>query len=297
MIFVVAIDPQSILTLIEEGEVGEDLLLGIFEALLQNCLLAETSGTWRVGAEIKSSIRKITDADVRKRITAVVETFGSPSQNRFVEVIDGYEEDWDTSLSEIIASQGNNSELDAAICEQPRQDGVVEFISAVKFNSSNFARDRSRSVCALIYAPGAEQANDLLQKAFGRLVRHAEAVEIFDRQMGRDFGENYYEAIPHWCKFFISYDRKLEVIVHTTNAQVHKVQARFEAELAGSKVTIEVVGHPETDQPHDRFLRTCQFTIDIGRGIDLFDKSGGCRDVKIGISNHGEFTRQWRHLS
>ena len=124
MIFVVAIDPQSILTLIDKGEVGEDLLLGIFEALLQNCLLAETSGTWRLGVEIKSAISKITDTDIRKRISAVLETFGSPSQNRFVEVIDGHEKDWDTSLSDIIASQGNNRELDAAICEQPKQDGV-----------------------------------------------------------------------------------------------------------------------------------------------------------------------------
>lgn len=297
MIFVVAIDPQSILTLIEKGDVGEDMLLGIFEALLQNCLLAETSGTWRVGAEIKSSIRKITDTAVRKRISAVLETFGSPGQNKLVEVMDGYEEDWDTSLSEIIASQGKNRELDAAICEQPKQDGVFEFISALKFNSSNFARDRSRSACALIYAPGSKQAIDLLQEAFGRLVRHAEIIEIFDRQMGKDFGPNYYEAIPHWCRFFKGHDREMEIVVHTSHPQVHHVRSRFQAELADSKVTLKVVGHSEDEQPHDRFLRTCQFTIDIGRGIDLFDRSGACRDVKIGISNHGEFTRQWRHLS
>ena len=88
----------------------------------------------------------------------------------------------------------------------PNKTGFFEFISALRFNSSNFARDRSRSACALIYAPGARQANDLLQEAFGRLVRHAEMIEIYDRQMGKDFGANYYEAIPLWCKFFKGYE-------------------------------------------------------------------------------------------
>ncbi|MCX6876161.1 MAG: hypothetical protein NTW21_20500 [Verrucomicrobia bacterium] len=297
MIFVVAIDPQSILTLIERGEVGEELLLGIFEALLQNCLLAETSVTWRMGGELKDTVSYIKDPDIKKRVSAVMETFANPSKSRFVSVIDGYESDWDTSLSEIVANQGDNAELDAAICETPKHGGVLEFISALRFNSSNFARSRSRSACALIYAPGAKFAHGLLKEAFGRLVRHAEAIEIYDRQIGKDFGANYYEAIPHWCKFFKGFDRKLEIVVHTTDAQAHGVKLRFQAELADSKVTIKVVGHLETEQPHDRFLRACQFTIDIGRGIDLFDKDGACRDVKIGISNHGEFTKQWRHLS
>ncbi len=297
MVFIVAIDPESVLALIERGELGEDLLLGIFESLLQNCLLAETSGTWRIGGELKSLIGKIKDPDIRKRVSAVLETFSSPSQSRFVAVIDGYENDWDTSISDILITQSNNSELDAAICERPKLEGSLEFISALRYNSSTFARTRSRSACALIYAPKAKPAHELLQEAFGRLARHAETIEIYDRQMGKDFGPNYYEAIPHWCNFFKKCDRELKIVVHTTNSQSRGVDSRFQAELVNSKVTIKVVGHLESDQPHDRFLRACQFTLDIGRGVDLFDKEGWCRDVKIGLSNHGEFTKQWRQLS
>lgn len=297
MIFIVAIDPDSVLALIEKGELGEDLLLGLFEALLQNCLLAETSVTWRIGKELRSAISKIKDPDIKKRVSSVLETFGNPSQSRFVAVIDGYEDDWDTSISDIIITQRNNPELDAAICEKPKQEGGLEFISALRYNSSTFARTRSRSACALIYAPKAKRAHELLQEAFGRLARHADTIEIYDRQMGKTFGGGYHEAIPHWCSFLKEFDRDLQIIIHTTNDWANAIEKLFQENLSDSKVRIRVLGHLEDQQPHDRFLRACQFTLDIGRGIDLFDRNGDCRDVKIGLSNHGEFTKQWRQLT
>jgi hypothetical protein len=296
MIFVVAIDPESVQTLIDRGELGEDQLLGIFEALLQNCLLAETS-TWRVGSELRETARKVKDPDIKKKIWSILEIFGNPEKNRFVDVIDGYEADWDTGISDIIASQGNNRELDVAICEKVKNDGFLEFVSGLKFNSSNFARDRSRSACALIYAPGCKRADELLQEAFGRLVRHATTIEIYDRQMGKTFGGSYHEAIPYWCDFLEEYDRELNLIIHTTRDWADAIEREFNGNLKHSKVHIGVRSHLEDQQPHDRFLRACHFTLDIGRGVDLFDRDGWCRDVKIGISNHSKFTEQWRSLS
>lgn len=295
MIFIVAIDPDSIQTLIDKGELGEEILLGIFEALLQNCLLAETS-TWRVGPELREKIRTIKDPDIRKKVWSVLEVFADPAKSRLVDVIDDYNCDYETSLSDIIGAQGDNKDLDVAICEKPMKDCAFEFISALRFNSSNFARVRSRSACALIYAPGQERAHKILKEAFGRLVRHATIIEIYDRVMGKEFGPNYYEAIPHWCTIFKENGRNLELIIHTTTAQVKSVKLRFQEMLENSKVSVEVLGHPYEMQPHDRFFRACQFTLDIGRGIDLFDKDGWCRDVKIGLSNHGKFTEQWRSL-
>jgi hypothetical protein len=296
MVFIVAIDPRSIQTLIDKGELGEDLLLGIFEALLQNCLLAETS-TWRVGIELMETVRKIKDPDIRKKVVSVLEIFGHREKNRFVPVIDGYIGDYDTCLSEIIGNQSNNRELDVVVSETGPQDGVLEYVSPLRFNNSNFARTRSRSACALIYAPKAKRAHELLQEAFGRLARHAETIEIYDRQMGKTFGGGYHEAIPHWCSFLKECDRDLQVLIHTTHDWAKAIEKVFQENLSDSKVRIRVLGHLEDQQPHDRFLRACQFTLDIGRGVDLFDKDGWCRDVKIGLSNHGEFTKQWRQLS
>jgi hypothetical protein len=295
MIFIVAIDPDSVQTLIDKGELGEEILLGIFEALLQNCMLAETS-TWRVGPELREKIRKIKDPDIGKKVWSVLEVFADPAKSRLVDVIDDYSGNYETSLSEIICAQENNKDLDVAICEKPVKNRTFEFISALRFNSSNFARVRSRSASALIYSPREERADKILKEAFGRLVRHASIIEIYDRVMGKEFGPNYYEAIPHWCAIFKENDRDLELIIHTTVAQAKSVKMRFQDILKDSKVRVKVLGHPYEKQPHDRFFRACQFTLDIGRGIDLFDKEGWCRDVKIGLSNHGKFSEKWRSL-
>ncbi len=296
MIYVVALDPISIQALISVGALGEDQLIGIFEALLQNCMIAETVSTWRVGPELREAVKGIGNTNTRKRAIAILETLASPGRNRFVEVIVGHEDDYDTPLSDILVTQTHNAELDVIVCEAPVVVGSVEFISALEFNGSNFAKIRSRSACALIYAPGAKRAEDLLQESFARIVRHADVVEIYDRQMGKDFGANYFEAVAHWCRFFVTSGKRFELRVHTTDSQAGAVRRKFDEELRDSQVTLRVIGHGEELQPHDRFLRACGFTLDIGRGVDLFDRAGNCRDVKIGLSNHGEFAKQWRHL-
>ena len=297
MIFVVAIDPESVRALIDQGELGEDQLLGLFEALLQNCLLAETVETWRIGIELKESIKSIKDPGIKMRVNALLETLGSPSKNRFVEAIYGYENNWETSISEIIATQGENSELDAVICEKPNELSKVEFVSALRFNASNFARTRSRSACAVVYSPGTRIADDLLKEVFGRLVRHADSIEIFDKQAGKDFGPNYFEAIPHWCRFLRSVNRPIKLRIHTTKSQAKGIQSKFEDELSDSMVRVSVTGHSEDEQPHERFFRACGFTLEIGRGLDLFDRNGTCRDIKIGLSDHGSFEKNWKRLS
>lgn len=295
MIYVVGLDPASIHALTSAGSLGEDQLVGIFEALLQNCMIAETTD-WRVGMELAQAVKGICDTGIRKRVISILETLAAPNQrNRLVEVIDSSANALDAPLTEILSSQIENPELDAIICESPSSS--VKIVSALRFNSSDFARDRSRSACAIIYAPRAMKAQALLKEAFGRLARHAGIIEIYDRQMGKTFSDSYFEAIPQWCTFFKALGRNFEIVVHTTDSQANGVRGRFQAELADSKVGLKVIEHSEIEQPHDRFLRTCHFTLDIGRGIDLFDRNGDCRDVKIGLSNHGEFTKQWRHLS
>lgn len=296
MVFVVAIDPASIAVCGAHGEIGEDLLVGVFEALLQNCLLAEIAGSWRLGAELKKAVKRLPEGDARKRVGAILETLGSPGRCRLVEVIDGFEDDYKTPVNEILVAQGENVELDAIVCERKIAGRAVEAMSILAFNRSNFARDRSRKACALVCAAGTRQAGEVLREAFGRLARHAGTVEIFDRQMGREFGGNYFDALGHWCQFFRELERDLSLRIHTTEGQVGSIQRKFGKELDGSRVRFRVCPHQWDAQPHDRFLRACGFTVDIGRGVDLFDRDGACRDVKIGLADDGAFSKEWAHL-
>ena len=296
MIFVVAIDPESIRSCAASGEFGADHLIGILLALQQNCLLAEICGTWRISEELKQAVKSIPDQNTRKKASAILEDILSPSRYRLVEVIRGFEDDYDTLIGKILSSQTSNENLDVIICETDGDHGNIEFSKIGRFNQSNFARIRSQRACALIHAPGTEMAENVLKTAFGRLIAHSDSISIYDRVMGKDFGDNYFHALGHWCRFFRQSERKLAVRFHTTQGQERRIRTKLSNELEDSGVSFDVIGHDEGEQPHERFLRACGFTLDIGRGIDLFDKSGQCRDVKIGLSDHGAFTRDWRHL-
>jgi hypothetical protein len=294
MIFVVALDPASIRACATQGALGCDHLIGVLLALSQNCLMAETEGTWRISSELKEAIAEIPDQGARKIAAAVLEKLLAPDRNKFVEVI---EDDGESVIGDLLAIQSENIELDAIICEQCVPFGQVESTSILAFNQSNFSRERNRKACSLIYAPGEIEARDVLMAAFGRIASHCDSLEIYDRQMGVSMGGNYHDAIEHWCRFFVSFDRSFELRVHTTSAQAASVKRKFAQHLEDSKVMLKVFAHDENDQPHDRFLRACSFTFDIGRGIDLFDRYGYCRDVKVGLSDHGAFSKQWRNLA
>lgn len=294
MIFVVALDPDSIRMCAAQGQLGCDHLVGVLLALSQNCLMAETEGTWRIGLELKEAIAEIPDPGARKIASAILEKMLAPDCIKFVEVINDAD---DLPIGELLAIQNNNSGLDVIICEKGLPGAHVECISMFAFNQSNFARERIRKACSLTYAPGEIKARELLWEVFGRITTHCEFIEIYDRQMGVSMGGNYHDAIEHWCDFFVSFDRDFEVRVHTTSAQAGSVKRKFAEHLDGSKVKLRVLAHNESDQPHDRFLRSCGFTFDIGRGIDLFDRNGSCRDVKVGLTDHGSFTKQWRRLA
>ena len=296
MIFVIAIDPESIAICGQQGPLGCDHLIGVLQALLQNCLIAETCGTWRLSKEIKEAVKSIPDQGARKKAVTMLEKLTDPNRYRFVDVIHGFEDNYETGAGAILATQTDNPELDVIVCEQNPTPGPVETVSIVRFNQSNFARTRSQKACALVYAPGSRTACALLDEAFGRLVRHADKVTIFDRVMGKEFGGNYFDALGHWCDFFRRTGRNVSVRFHTTRGQERSINNKLAEELDESGVVFDVVVHEEGDQPHERFLRAGGFTLDIGRGIDLFDRNGDCRDVKIGLSDHGAFTREWGWL-
>ena len=296
MVFVVAIDPESIVICGKQGPLGCDHLVGVLQALLQNCLIAEVCGTWRLSADIKEAVKSIPDPGARKKAVTMLEKLADPNRYRFVDVIHGFENDDDTPLGTILAAQTDNPELDVIVCEQNPAPGPVETVSIAGFNQSNFARTRSRKACALLCAPGSRQANALLDEAFGRLIRHSNKVAIFDRVMGKEFGGNYFEALGHWCAFFRQRGENFSVRIHTTRGQERRINEKLAEELDESGVAFDVVVHEEGDQPHERFLRAGGFTLDIGRGVDLFDRNGACRDVKIGLSDHGAFTREWGQL-
>lgn len=295
MIFIVALDPASIEWAGTQGELGSDHLTGVLQCLLQNCFIAETQ-TWRVGAELKAAVKTLSEGGSRKKVSAILETLAS--RNRFFPVIDDGTFEYDVPLGNILVSQANHSELDAIVTESEiSTPGSVEVFKLGQFNQSNFARERSRRTSSVTFAPGSLDADELLRSQFRKLLTVGDEVVMIDYIIGRDFGGNFADSLKHWCIFLDGLNKKLKWTIHTEPAQCHSIRAFIQSKIAPDDITINIVGHNSAPLPHERYLRCAGMCIDIGRGIDLFDRNGRIRDVRLGLGDDPQFLREYPHLT
>lgn len=88
MIFCVFLDPESVRQAAAQGELGADHLIGVLRALLENCLLAETTD-WQVGTELKDAVKAIEEPNLRMRAVALLEKFAT--RNRFADFLEPLE--------------------------------------------------------------------------------------------------------------------------------------------------------------------------------------------------------------
>ncbi len=296
MIFIVALDPASIEWAGQQGELGYDHLTGVLECFLQNCFIAETAN-WRVGTELKLAIKSLAETGTRKRVSAIIETLCSPGRNRLAPVIDDTDFP-DAEIGDILAAQVNHPALDAIVSETlPAASGCVEAFKLAGFHQSNFARERSRRACSITFAAGSVRAATLFEDCFRQLLMRGDQVTMIDPVIGREFGGNFSESLEHWCAFLDALDKPLLWTIHTEQRQRHSIQAFLEHRLGGGLVKVKVEGHAPEKLPHDRYLRCAGICVDIGRGIDLFDRDGWIRDVRLGLGDDQQFGKQYPHLT
>jgi len=302
MIFIVALDPASVEWAGQQGELGYDHLVGVLQSLLENCFIAETM-SYRVGEELKVAVKSLDKDRSRKRATTLIETLVSPGRSRLYPVVDDSGFEYDVPLSDVLAAQLEHPEIDAIITEAtPCRTGAVEVAKLCGFHQTNFAPRRSRMACGITYAPGSITAEELFRDQFRRLLLHGdESVQekhfsTTDYMIGRDFGGNYSESLEHWCRFLAALDRRLCWTIHTQPGQCPSIQRFIEAKLDGSKVSVQVVPHETSKLPHERYFRASGFCLQIGRGIDLFDRDGMVKDIDLGLKNDRQFTSQYPHL-
>ncbi len=284
MIFCVFLDPESIRKLSSMGGLGADALIGILRVLLGNCLLAETTD-WRAGPELKEAVRTIANQDTRKLVSALLEKFWE--LKRFAEILDVGDEDDAKPTSSIALRNRDHSCLDAIItdslCSFPA--GKAEVTSAESFHGSDFAGRCQQATCGLALAEGAIQPADFFKKHLSRLLMVEGKFEIYDRVVGRDFGDNFFLNLPWWVDFLKQAKHEVELVIHTEGRQIQPIQKRLTELCKGTHVSTAVVRHHDDSLPHERYLKTPAFTLNLGRGIDLFDpQTGRNRDLNMTFS-------------
>ncbi len=270
MIFCVFLDPESIRKLSGMGGLGVDSLIGILRVLLGNCLLAETTD-WRTGPELKEAVQGIANQDTRMRVSALLETFWRRS--RFVAVLEVQDEDEAVATSAIALRNRDHACLDAIITEAPAPfpAGAAEVTSAESFHGSDFAGRCQQARCGVALAEGVILAADFFKKHLSRLLIVEGSFHIYDRVIGRDFGDNFIRNLPFWVDFLKQANRDLELVVHTEGGYTQSMRNCLEDLCEDTKVSTSVVRHDDGALPHERYLKTSAFILNLGRGIDLFD--------------------------
>lgn len=285
MIFCALIDPDSIRASAAAGEWGEDHLIGVLQCLLQNCLIAETTYSWRFGGELADAIKGIKNQDARLKAGALLEALDKRS--RFVGIIDDSAFDLEAPLYSIAQAQAKHPNLDVIITQQNSPtESLVEFSLIQHFNQSNFAQERQRRSCGVIVENAELSASEFFGKYFSKLHLAETELHVIDYVIGDKFTSNFSRNLPFWIDFCKSLNRSLKFTIHTTPGlgdSISRLKNRLAYLAQESRVIPEVKIHDEL--PHERFLVTKQFCFEIGRGIDLFDPdTGKNRDIRLGLS-------------
>jgi hypothetical protein len=283
MIFCAFLDPDSIRKASGLGEVGMDQLLGVLRDLLENCLLAETTD-WQVGSELKEAIKAIPDTDLRKKAASILETFAN--RNRFASFLDPNGTSMNMSVAAVALANRDHAALDVIVTEvpPPYPEGRAEITSVTRFNSSQFASNRSRSARGITLHGGEFLAGQFFQEHFSRLLLVVEKFEIWDYAIGKyGFGGDYYPNLKWWIGFLSQADSDVELTIHTVGNQQSAIQRCLD--LLCQDTCVRPMAEIHDKLPHERYLVTNAFTFDIGRGIDLIDPNTGMnRDIRIALS-------------
>lgn len=284
MIFCVFLDPESIRKLSGMGGLGADALIGILRVFLGNCLLAETTD-WRTGPELRDAVQGIANQDARMKISALIEAFWRRS--RFAPILEAEEADDAVPTSVIALRNRDHACLDAIITEAipPYPHGKAEVTSAESFHGSHFAGRCQQAAGGLALAEGIIQPADFFEKHLSKLLLVDGKFEIYDRVAGRDFTDNFHDNLPFWVNFLKQAANRLELVIHTEGRQTQPFQNRLDQLCDGTHVSPKVVRRDDGSLPHERYLKTPAFILNLGRGIDLFDpKTGLNRDIHITFS-------------
>lgn len=284
MIFCVFLDPESIRQSAAKGDLGADHLIGVLRALLENCLLAETTD-WQVSAELKDAVKAIQEPNLRKRAVSLLENMAT--RNRFASFLAPLEDDPEAIPTAVALANRDHPALDAILTEspEPHPPGRTEVIPIGRFNGSDFAANRSRSSRGQTLPKGQMQAAEFFEAFFSKLTLVSlPKWEVCDYALGGSgFGENYFHNLRWWIEFLAKSKEPIEFVVHTEGNQQQRIQNRLDELCDDTPVSAEVKIHDSL--PHERYLITSAFVLNIGRGIDLIDPhTERNRDIHISIS-------------
>lgn len=288
MVYCVFLDPSCIEEADQAGEFGYATLFEIMLGLLQNCYLADTKA-WTVGPALRNAIESISDQDARLRASELLAIF--EKRKRFLNVIDCDSEDQTTACGEVAIGNWQNPLVDHLILGREVFRPLPKTSTLPTYSLSGFSLRRSESVQGKSVARGHYDFSQIFSQYFRRIIQSSAHVKIIDPIVGSNFNDNYSVNLRLWIEQLKSLETPIRIELHTEcgrkrSDNLRDLKESIVADCDRSNITFSVVPYGPYQLPHERFIVSSDFTLVIGRGLDLIDPlDRKNRDLFVGFAS------------
>jgi len=301
MVFYVYLQSTVINDAAAAGPHGMQNLISILRGFLQNCCLAEF---WddRTRTEIKTAVDDMPEDFDRAALKKVLTQLAK--LNRFAYCLEPDYAGGRPDL-ECVLDQANTALLQLIIVGEDERDrpppADTELAALSTYQHTIFEETRSAlSSDGRTTAAGALDEGVFLDEHFLRALRHSGKIEFCDRLAGTRFGDNYrhtIRALMTWLATALADPGACSIVFHFGEADGKK-PAYIKGEISGYRAAGALATTPteiryyHTDMPHQRFILTDQFAIEIDRGLDFLDRATHRnRDVSVNTKSHSETSK------
>ena len=307
MVFYVYFDPSVIAAAEEGGGYGLQCLIAVLRGFEANCLLAEFDDYFVQGC-IEQRLNDLKDDNARKALKSLFATLNK--RNRFVYVLVSHDGPPEVRVADALL-QGKSAELDLVMAEradsQPNPDNIST-CNLMTYNTSPFEAERAAvSNGGRTFAAGSHAERDFLDWTLRKALKHCATIRVYDRLFGERFRGNYEcsaKAFIQWLETFVEAPYQVSIHIHcglpggnTDHFMQNKLSTFRRGRLVGMPVKIQFYKAADRFRdtgdhealPHQRYLVTQQFALDLGRGMDFLDPNTlKNRDGKFGFAHPTE---------
>jgi hypothetical protein len=279
MFHYVFFDPATIDDAAHAGEMG---LVELLQGFRRDVLLAETD-SWRVETEIGEQVRAIPDIHQHER-KLIGDLFIWMKRNSPLLIVEG-DDDPNISLAEFALARAQEWELDLVLSPGQTENvgGRVIKAGLARAHDTELGTRRSQLLGGLSFEEGTKNFGQVATECFGKLVRHAETIRVFDYALGKYYNNDQPVNLKKLVRFLRDHATKLSRLELVTLSAGRISLDRDIADLRNEvdfAITVDY-RQKESDLPHPRYFGADNRYLDIDRGIDLCDANDRCRRTQI----------------
>jgi hypothetical protein len=271
-------------------------------------LLAEFDD-YSVQEALRERLNDLHDDNARKVLKSLFATLDK--RKRFVYSLASQDSPPETRVADAL-TQGAEAELDLVLSEHTNKHPNphnVPMCNLVAYNTTHFEADRiAASNCGRTFAAGSHAESDFLDWTLRKALKYCTTIQVYDRLFGEHFRGNFeYSAkvFIRWLETIVADPSRVTLHIHCglpSGNTDHFIKSKLDSfrrgRLATMPITVQFYRTADGEVlPHQRFVITDQFAIDLGRGMDCLDpKTRRNREGKFGFADPAELVLALRSV-